>query len=417
MKTETKKTVVPMILLALYAVLQFMLNVQTTVGTYVTTMYAFSYKYGFISRGFQGTVLLFLDKILPWNFVSYQGVLVLCYLQILAYDVLVLLFIYICLKKSEISLHHGMWFCIFIFTTFAFPEYVAFQNFGRADAWTAGICIVGMLLLLTEKAEWMIVLLSAVGVCIHQGFVLMFMAPMLVILLVKGVDAMETQPDGKKRLTERTKKYWAILFWSAVVAVVLFLYFTYFSHYSSSGVYDEIYALADSMGYEGYEVKVHAQLIMNEILGQSPASDEWSMHIYNFKEGLIFFILTLPYTILLVVFFRNCIKQANGVWEKLKYIAIALGAATILPDLIAKIDYGRWVYSIISYYFLVVMVLLAINDRIIIETFHTMAKKMKRYKVGVVLLCLYPLCMVPMGDTWITPISKMIADWFVAKGF
>ena len=73
MKTETKKTVVPMILLALYAVLQFMLNVQTTVGTYVTTMYAFSYKYGFISRGFQGTVLLFLDKILPWNFVSYHN--------------------------------------------------------------------------------------------------------------------------------------------------------------------------------------------------------------------------------------------------------------------------------------------------------------------------------------------------------
>lgn len=408
-----------MILLALYAGLQFILNVQTTVGTYVTTMYAFSYRYGFLSRGFQGTVLLLLDKILPVNMMSYQGVLVLSYLQILVYDVLVLAFIYICLKKSHVTLHHGMWFCIFIFTTFAFPEYVAFQNFGRSDAWTAGICIIGMLLLLSGKAEWLIVPLSAVGVCIHQGFVLMFMAPMLVILFAKGVDAMEVQPDGKRKWTARTKKYAAILILSVVVAAMLFLYFTFFSHQNSRTVYDEIYALADSMGYEGYDVKVHAQLIMNEILGQDPASDEWSIHIYNFKEGLVFFILSLPYTVLLVEFFRTCMKKTKtgDIWEKLKYLAVAVGSATILPDLIAKIDYGRWVYSIISYYFLVVMTLLAMNDRVITESFHAMATKLKKHKAVVAVLTLYPILMVPMGDIWITQISKLITDCLVSLGF
>lgn len=37
------------------------------------TMMAFSYKYGFISRGLIGTIYQGLDKILPVNMMTYQA--------------------------------------------------------------------------------------------------------------------------------------------------------------------------------------------------------------------------------------------------------------------------------------------------------------------------------------------------------
>lgn len=82
-KESTKRIIkMEMLFLCLYAVIHFVLNFQTVVGTYVTTMLAFSYRYGFISRGFQGTVLLILDKLLPFHILSYEGAMVNSYLQI-----------------------------------------------------------------------------------------------------------------------------------------------------------------------------------------------------------------------------------------------------------------------------------------------------------------------------------------------
>ena len=37
-----------------------------------TTMLAFNYKYGFISRGLLGTIYSVLDAILPWNLYTYR---------------------------------------------------------------------------------------------------------------------------------------------------------------------------------------------------------------------------------------------------------------------------------------------------------------------------------------------------------
>lgn len=406
-----------MLLLSLYAVVHFVLNFQTVVGTYVTTMLAFSYRYGFISRGFQGTVLLILDKLLPVPVLSYEGALVNSYLQIVLCDLMLLLFIYLVFVMSEGALNHGILLCAFLFVTFAFPEYVAFQNFGRSDAWMLVFLLIGVILLIKEKWEWLIIPICVAGVCIHQGFVLMFMSPLAVLLFVKIADELDTCAAGQIFFSKRGKKYFWILGISVVTSAALLLYFTFFSHTDSAGAYEEIYALAESMGYDGYEVKVHEQLIMNEILGQNPAADEWNIHIYNFKEGLVYVLLTLPYLGIVFTFFKKCICKAYGGWQKLKYCVIAAGGAAILPDLIAKIDYGRWVFSLITYYFVTLMALLAMRDTMIVENFHEMAAKLKRHKIFVVFLLLYPLLMVPMGDTWITPISRTITDIFVRLGW
>lgn len=417
-KESTKRIIkMEMLFLCLYAVIHFVLNFQTVVGTYVTTMLAFSYRYGFISRGFQGTVLLILDKLLPFHILSYEGAMVNSYLQIVFCDLMLLLFIYFVFKMSEWSLNHGILLCAFLFTTFAFPEYVAFQNFGRSDAWMVVILLIGAILLMKEKWEWLIIPICVVGVCIHQGFVLMFMAPLMVLLFVKTVNELDVPESGRLFLSKRGKKYFWIMGISIFASGALLLYFTFFSHTGSVGAYEDIYALAESMGYDGYEVKVHEQLIKNEILGQDPAGDEWNIHMYNFKEGFIYVLLTLPYLGIMFIFLKNCICKAAGIWQKLKYAAVAVGGAVILPDLIAKIDYGRWVFSLITYYFVTLMALLAMGDGLIVENFHEMAAKLKRHKIFVVFLLLYPLLMVPMGDTWISPISHTITDVLVELGW
>ena len=55
------------IVFAAFSVILFFLYYGKRVNKINTTMLAFSYKYGFISRGLIGTVYQFLDKVLPGN--------------------------------------------------------------------------------------------------------------------------------------------------------------------------------------------------------------------------------------------------------------------------------------------------------------------------------------------------------------
>lgn len=368
-----------------------------------TTVYAFSYKYGFLSRGFMGTVLrvlnILLNLFVPYDLLTYPGIRYFSMLLNTLFLVMLLTFFYMCLNACEEYMERHLLVLMFVFSIFAFPEYLTEENFGRSDICMAMVTILGCYLLLKEKGEYLLILLSGIAVCIHQGYVLMFFNVLLVILWCKIFDN-----EGKKR-----KKYITIFAGSFVLASVLFLYLNFFSHKNGAAIYDEIYAIASSLAHDGV---VHTNLMMHEILGESPFVNEWAEHVHNFQEFPILIILMLPYLIMAFRFFKNTIREAKGVY-KLKYLAVAVGSATILPDLIVKIDYGRWMFSIVFYYFMTILALLALKDEIIIRYFEKEVERMRQKPALLIALLIYPVLFTPFKDVFICDLTNHITNYLV----
>lgn len=368
-----------------------------------TTVYAFSYKYGFISRAFMGTVLRVLNIILnifvPYDLLTYPGIRYFSMLLNTLFIVMLLMFFYMCLNACEEYMERHLLVLMFVFSIFAFPEYLTEENFGRSDICMAMVTILGCYLLIKEKWEYLIIPLSGMAVCIHQGYVLMFFNVLLVILWCKIFDN-----EGKNR-----KKYITIFAASLLVASVLFLYLNFFSHQNGAEIYDEIYEIASSLAHDGV---VHTNLMMHEILGESPFVNEWAEHVHNFQEFPVLIILMLPYLVIAFRFFINTIREAKGAY-KLKYLAVAVGSATILPDLIVKIDYGRWMFSIVFYYFMTILVLLALKDNIIVHNFNREVERMKQKPALTIALMIYPVLFTPFKDVFICDLTNRITNYLV----
>ena len=384
------------------AVFGFMLSARYYVGIVNclnTTVYAFSYKYGYISRGFMGTVLRVINKIVPMELLTYQGIVYFSMFLNTMYVIMILILFYMCLKRCGKALEPGVLALIFMLSVFAFPEYLTEQNFGRSDICMVMITVMGCYLLLKEKWEYLIIPFSAIAVSIHQGYVLMFFNVLLVILFCKIFDH-----EGKKR-----RKYIVIFAASFIVASVLFLYLNFFSHHNGREIYDEIYNVASSLAHDGV---VQTNVILPEILGESPFVDEWPDHVHNFQEFPVLVILMMPYLVIAFRFFKNTIKEAEGA-VKLKYLAVAVGSATILPDLIVKIDYGRWMFSIVFYYFVTIIMLLAMRDPIIERNFHMEVARMRKKPAMMIALLMYPLLFTPFKDVYICDFTNNITNYLV----
>ena len=78
-----------------------------------------------------------------------------------------------------------------------------------------------------------------------------------------------------------------------------------------------------------------------------------------------------------------------------------------------KIDYGRWMFSIIFYYFVVILMLLAMGDTLIGRQFHRSVEAIKRRPAAVIFLLIYPLLFTPLEDVYICDFTRILVDSFM----
>lgn len=362
------------------------------------TMMAFSYKYGFISRGLIGTIYQWLDRILPADMMTYSAVV--CYTLVITilFYLTVLGFFLLCLRRTREEVWQDMQYIMLFFTIFTVPMFASHYNFGRLDIYCLFLSIVGVMLLVVGKAEWLLIPIAALGVMVHQGNVFMFLNLILVLLFYKILSN-----QGAQR-----KKYLAIFILSLVVASALFLWFECFSHANGEGIYEEITATAQKLCKDG---KIHQDVIDKEILGIDLTEREVEYHRMNAVQFPIFVVLMLPYIILVVRFFRQLLGLAATKAEKWKYAIVAIGAGTILPDLLLKVDFGRWMYAIIAYYCVVLLALYAMGDEKVKIAFGTQMERMRSHSFAAAVMLVYPLALQPLWDVVICKITAKVAGY------
>lgn len=362
------------------------------------TMMAFSYKYGFISRGLIGSIYQGLDKILPVNMMNYQACVGYTLVITLLFYATVLGFFVLCLKKARAEYVDAMRYIMLFFTIFTVPMFASHYNFGRLDIYCVFLSILGVVLLIRGKAEWLLIPISALGVMVHQGYIFMFFNIILVLLMYKILST-----EGRER-----QKYIAVFGLSLVVAAVLFFWFELFSHANGNGIYEEIVANAKKLCKNG---KIHQDVVDKEILGIDLTGREVEFHRMNAVQFPIFVLLMLPYILLLVRFFKGLVAQAAEKKDKIKYIFAAIGAGTILPDLLLKVDFGRWMYAIIAYYCVVLLALFAMGDEAVGKQFCLQIDRVKKHGFAAAVMLLYPLVLQPLWDVAICSVVAKLAGY------
>jgi len=362
-----------------------------------TTSLAFHYGYGFISRGFMGTIFLLVDMILPGNQMTYEGVMGFTLVTTLLYFALLLWFFVIVLKKCSLEICNKTKYMILFFTMFAVSMFITKYNFGRYDMYCLMLSILAAILIIKEKAEWLVVPLSAIGVMIHQGNVFYLLNIILILLIYKAFST-----EGKKRI-----KYIVLFGASFTVASALFLYFEFFSRTDGSAIYETIVEVAKGLRFDK---DYHVDLIDHEILGIDLSERELKYRYKNFVEFPIFCLFMSPYLVMAFRFFKKLIQKAQTMLEKWKYFFVAAGVLTMVPALIMKCDFGRWMFIIMAYYFVVILSLLAMKDTLIEEEIHNLGEKIKGMGPAGFILMIYPAFFLPFKDVVISQTSYNVAD-------
>lgn len=360
-------------------------------------MLAFSYKYGFISRGLIGTIYAILDRILPFDMMNYTWTYRFTFGITMVYYVILLLFLAFCLKRCREEHREVMRYFVVFFLMFAVPMFCSQFNFGRLDVYCVMLSLIGAMLLIEGQFEWLLVPIAALGVMVHQGNVFMFLNIILVLLLYKTLSR-----EGKEQ-----RKYLRLFLLCFVIASALFLWFELFSHFNGENIYDDIVAKATALCNNG---AYHEDVIDHEILGVDLTDRERKWRLFNVIQYPIFVVLMLPYLVIAVKFFTGLFKKAGSRKEKWKYFFVVAGAGTILPDILLKADSGRWMFSIICYYCVMLISLLAMKDPLIERQAQESAAAIKRYP-GAVLLLIYPLLFQPLGDVYICNLTQWIGEF------
>ncbi len=394
-----------MIMLSVVNLALFAVTCRGMVRSYNTTMLALSYEYGFTSRSLLGTLYHLLDAVLPLDLIDYRAVVATAYVATILFVLFVEYFLYRCLRCCEGEMvKYGEYLALILslclVSTFSFP-----YNFFRVDIFMILVSLLGVLCLVKERAQWLVVPLSALGVMFHQGYVFMYFNLILVLLFYRAL-------SWWKEDRRKARRYSLLFALSFLVGSALFLWFEFFSRSNGAAFFDTIKSEAEKLSYDGI---YHSTLLYHEVLGIDLASTEEEFSRVNAVQILMCGIVCLPMLVFGVRFFAGLIKKAKGASEKWKYLAVVLGAATILPDFLLKIDYGRWMAAVVVYYVGIVLALLAMGDPIMEAQVRESGERLIQ-RPGIALWIMVVILLLPFLDVNIDPFFRHLGS-IVNKNF
>ncbi len=385
-----KQVYVYLFLLAMLAVLLHLRFFEHQMAGFNTTLFVLNYDLGFISRGLTGTVWKALGAFTGKNVFTYEAVYAGSLVMTVVYDLMLLGGFAYCFAKSDPKQHRNLFYLMLFSGIFLFTSFISPENFGRIDLYLYMLCFVMILLTVEEKVLFLIPLLCAAAMCIHQGFVFTHANLILVLLFYK--------------IFYGTKKKQAAVIFALTFAVisVLFLYFEFASHPADPAVYDSLVTAAKGVSPDGDAI--NGSLLNHEILGMGVFMDEWWAHVENYKETPFFLILALPYLAVFASFARGLWKASaeRPLSQRLPYLAFLCGPLTLVPEAILKVDYGRYANAVFNYFGMLMIVFLVMKDRLVEEELESVKAKIARVLPVPQLIVFYALFFVPMLDVGIS---------------
>ncbi|MBE5897947.1 MAG: hypothetical protein E7281_09345 [Lachnospiraceae bacterium] len=371
------------VLMILLSGIMFFQNYTGVLNKYNSTILSLNYSHGFICRGLLGTIYMIIDRILQIDMLDYPKAVGFYLIASILILVLVLRFCQLVISKTTDNTRERSIFLAFLLVCIIVPTFAAENNFGRIDLFMMACSLMGAVLIIERKCEWLVLPLAIMGVMFHEGYVLMYLNILLVLLFYRWMTE------------DHSFKYGLLFVLTFLGASVLFLYFHFFSFAGGEDIVREVALNARRLSLNG---TYHISLVQAEILGVDLGNVEKLYHLRNIVEFPVFAVFTLPIWLPVLRFYIKLFKRACDIKAKLKYLALAVGPLTLLPDFMFKVDYGRWVLALIIYYIVIMMFLIAEKDEDAMRAFDEVEFKGIHKYVYWFFVIAYTMCFVPYAD-------------------
>lgn len=357
--------------------------------------FAFSYKYGFLSRGMMGTIFEFFCHLFP-NMDNPNGLIIFIYILTTAIYILILFLIQYCYKKvprdKSIYLTYITYFLIMVLIS----TYVSSTNLGRLDVFCLMFSIISCFFIVRGKNIWICIPCAIMGTLIHQGYVFMYVNIVLALLLFCVI----------KNRDNKRKNYLIVLVLTFVFVSAIFLYSEFFSHEGKEIYYDVIVNRAGYLNRYGF---YHGGIIDKELLGINQSEEEKGFMLAAIKTMSVFLVMIIPYIVTFIKFAIKLLKSSKDKSQFWSYAILLLGSATLLPEYLLKCDYGRWTTCIVVYYIVTILVASTIDNNIIDVIRDSLIPK----KIPSIVFMMFYICLfIPFNAIVISPIPAKIAILF-----
>lgn len=371
--------------LAIFAVGCFFRYLSVSISSYSSTLFALNYDYGFIPRGLLGTLYNRLYEEYQWEVSNHMAALNISGFFTIVYFIVLLLFFGIALRKVKLNDKANLQHLIVFLSIFAFPMFMTDTNFGHTDLYLFILTILSLILFVSERLEWLIIPLGMLSCCINHEFLITNANLILVLLLYKILSK-----TGWKRL-----KYIVIGVGFLTSVLWLYNYFVNFNYEALVPFYEEIKANAKL--FSETELTYNTFILNGDIMGLDLVAKEAPYYLYNVLDFPVFCIVFAPYIYFGLRFFIKLItKKEITNSQRLTYIIFFVGGATIIPQFIFGIDYGRYIFHTLFYYIVLIIFGLASHDDTISILLDELKMKLKSLTPMHFIWFLYPVFFIPL---------------------
>lgn len=322
--------------------------------------YVIRYDLGFISRGLIGSLLGIIFPVLSSRKIY---VLILCNQMIL----ILVVAVFFNVIRKRVGNNEKSFFYYFTAMLLLGPASVSYLfywgNFGRYDLFMIVGTLVCCMLLIREKHMWLIPVIAAIMIMIHQGVVFYYLPCLFTLLCAVCIK-------------EQNKRSKIVLGLFCLISGVAFLYFQFFG---KIGTYD----LDQTMNLLSSRTNLNLDSEMVKLEYFTPIQEFVSQYIIpnlhtNVRKCIYVLILMLPVEYVICKIWRIYLKNS----EK-KYVVIfpVLIIVALIPEFAIACDYGRHFASMYISLVLQILMLRMIDKEAMGKTFREMQQHMCKYKV------------------------------------
>lgn len=264
-------------------------------------------------------------------------------------------------------------------------------DWGRLDVFLIILSLIMALAIVKDRLLFLCIPLSLAATAIHQGYVFQFANLSLALLFYRCLT--ERHPRTRK-------KYISALLLTFLSCSIGFLYFQFFSHPNAAFPIDRVYSYIKAMTGPFEE---GCSLIISQVVFHGKQPPLMGDSIFYALVGIL---LYLPFLFPLIRLWHTCLSDQKSRMQRIGYLLLPLGALTTLPLFLIHLDYGRWVYSIVFYEFFLLISLMAMGDASVHKAVRSLLLDVRMRPLTPFALLAYAVILGPINHIYIHPVCQ-----------
>jgi hypothetical protein len=375
------------VLIFMYLIFQLFANIPSPDGidAHALSSYLLSYRQGFSSRMFIGTIVDFLAD---GGFIAQQFIWTFIVSALVLYRIfLSVLLGFLVEHPDKKTRNFVILFVILYLSCFTSPSaYFVQGNFGRMELY-ALIFMLGIVTLIDKKGwRWLIPILCLFSIATHLVVIFFYMPLVFILLLYK---TFESNKPGKNTM--------GLFIITVGVIILSSVYFVLFSKntllFTNEQAFSDYLRNKTDVSTPGTTLHYEFFLSMRETLEYA----QNSIKAHKIFSGVFSIVLNIPVFLLFVYFWKQCIMNERRKPIKLIFILSVLMPIISIPAFMFFIDWGRWVIMIMVSQFILVFYFLYKQEPSVLRASESILAAAKKHSLALISFC---ILMIIIGPNW-----------------